>query len=73
MQIGIMRVLMVHRQMAMRVRMRLADRAVVIVPVVLIMRMAVVVLQRIVHMLVLMALGQMQPEPHGHEASRQQQ
>ena len=64
MQIGIMRVLVDERQVAMAMRVRLAHRVArpMRVLVVRVMGVAVLVLERLMPMLVLMRLGKMQIE-----------
>ncbi len=61
-QIGIMRVLVDERHMAVAMRMRM--------PVMLVMGVAVLVLERIVHVFVLVRLGEMQVEPNRHQKTR---
>ena len=66
MQIGIVRMLMSNRLVAMPVRMWLGYRFIVFVPVVFVMHMAVIMRQNIVLVVMLMALGQMQPKTAAH-------
>ena len=66
MQIGIVRMLMSNTLMPMPVRMRLGYRFIVFVLVVFVMHMAVIMRQNIVLVVVLMALGQMQPKTAAH-------
>lgn len=54
---------------AMPVRMRLADRLDVPVPMVLVMDVAVLVFKRGVVVFVLVAFGQVQPKPQPHESA----
>ena len=61
MEVGIVRVLVAQGLVAMPVRMRLADRPLMHVPMMLVMHMAVLMLHRVVHMVVLMPFGKMQP------------
>jgi len=72
MQIGVMRVLVHERHMAMPVRVRLAGRIAghVRMLMVSVMRMAVLVLEGFVHVLVLMRLGEMQIESDRHQKTR---
>jgi hypothetical protein len=69
MQVGIMRVLVHDRQMAMSMRVwfyrRIAQAVRVLV--VLIMHMAMLVFERLVRVLVLMPLGEMQVDPDRHQ------
>ena len=61
MQVGVMRVGVAQRRMAVPVRMRFADRLVMRVPMVRIVPMAVLVLERLMLMVMVMALGEMHP------------
>ena len=61
MQVGVMRMGVAQRCVAMPMRMRFADRPVMGVPVVGVVLMAVLVFERLVPMLVLVALGEMHP------------
>jgi hypothetical protein len=66
MQVGVMRMGVMQRRMAVPMRMRLIDRTVMHVPivrvlVVLVMAMAVLVLERLVPMLVVVPFGEMHP------------
>ena len=61
MQVGVMRMGVAQRCVAVPMRMRFADGPVMRVPVVLVVSMAVLVFERLVRMLVLVAFGQMHP------------
>ena len=61
MQVGVMRMGVAQRRVAVPMRMRLADRPVMRVPVMRIVPMAVLVFERLVRMLVLVAFGEMHP------------
>jgi hypothetical protein len=61
MQVGVMRMGVAQRRVAVPMRMRLADRPLVRVPMVRVMSMAVLVFERLVRMLVLVAFGEMHP------------
>ncbi|MNT43071.1 hypothetical protein D3C72_1795220 [compost metagenome] len=65
--VRIMRVLVAHRFVPVPVRMRFGDRAVVGVGVMFVVDMGVFVLQRLVAVFVVVALGQVQPEAEGHQ------
>ena len=67
MQIGIMRVFVPQGGVAVPVRMRLADRAIMVMLMVLVMHMRMFVLQRFVDVLMVMAFGKMQPQPDRHQ------
>ena len=75
MQVGIMRVLVHHRRVTMRVGVRLAGRVAgaMRVPVMFIVDMPVLVLHGGVGVLVLVALGEMQIEPDPHQRRRCEQ
>ena len=60
-QVGVMRMGVAQRRVAVPMRMRLADRPVVRVPVVRVVSMAVLVFERLVRMLVLVPFGEMHP------------
>ncbi len=62
MQIGIMRMLVAHRPVPVRVRMRFADRSVMTMSVVRVMRVRMFMLQRLMYMVMLVPLGQMHPQ-----------
>lgn len=68
-QVGIVRVAVDEPRVPVPVRVRLARRIVgaVRVPVVLVMHVRVLVLHRLVHMLVLVPLGEMEPDAEAHE------
>jgi hypothetical protein len=59
MQVGVMRMGVAQRRVAVPMRMRFADRPVMGVPVMRVVSMAVLVFERLVRMLVLVALGEM--------------
>ena len=61
MQVGVMWMGVAQRRVSVPVRMRLADRPVIVVLVVRIVTMAVLVLERFVGMLMLVAFGEMHP------------
>ena len=61
MQVRVVNVLVAYRRVPMPVRVRLRHRAVVGVPVMLIMQMGVLVLDEVVQMLVLVPLSQVEP------------
>ena len=61
MQVRVMRVGVAQRRVAVPMRMRFADRPVMRVPVVRVVSMTVLVFERLVRMLVLVALGEMHP------------
>ena len=62
MQVGVVRMGVAQRRVAMPMRMRFADRPVMGVPVMRVVSMAVLVFERLVRMLVvLVALGEMYP------------
>lgn len=69
MHIRHMRVTMNRAAMPVRMGVRLARRFAggMFVPVMLVMHMAVIVLDRFVHMLVLMVLAEVQPDPCPHQ------
>ena len=73
MQVGIMRVLVHHRRVAVRMGVRFARRIGrrVRVPVVLVVRVPVLVLHRFVDVLVIVALGDMEPDADNHQHCRQ--
>ena len=73
MQIGVMRVLVPHRLVLMPMRMRFGDWAVMVVPVVFVVDVAVFVRERVVKMFMLMSFGEMQPEPQSHQQRRESQ
>ena len=60
-QVGVMRVGVAQRRVAVPMRMRFADRPIMRVPVVRVVPMAVLVLERLVRMLVLVPFDQMHP------------
>jgi hypothetical protein len=61
MQVRVVRMGMTQWRMAMPMRMRLADQPLMRVPVVRVVSMAVLVFERLVRMLVLVAFGEMHP------------
>ena len=61
MQVGIMRMGVAQRRVSVPMRMRFADRPLMRVPVVRVMSVAVLVLERLVRMLMLVTFGQMHP------------
>ena len=61
MQVGVMRMGVAQWGVAVPMRMRFADRPVMRVPVMRIVPMAVLVFERLVRMLMLVALGEMHP------------
>lgn len=60
-QVGIMRMGVTQRRVTVPMRMRFADRPVMGVPVMRVVSMAVLVFERLVRMLVLVAFGEMHP------------
>jgi hypothetical protein len=72
--VGVMRVPVQERRVGVLVHMRLSHRILraMRVPVVLVVAVPVRVLQGLVHVVVLMPLSQVQPEPQPHEECRQQ-
>jgi hypothetical protein len=72
MQIGIMRMPMHDRRMTMPVRMRLSRRYVgpMLMLVMIVVPMPVLVLRRVMNVLVIVLLGQVQPESETHQTSR---
>ena len=67
MQVRVMRMLMPHRFVPVPVGVRLGDRAVVAVVVMFVVNMGVFVLERLVGVFVVVALGQVHPEAKGHQ------
>lgn len=67
MQVRVMRVLVQHRLVAVHVVVRFHRRPFMFMLVMRIMHMAVLVLEFIVNMIMLVALGKMQPQAHRHE------
>lgn len=67
MQIRIMRVGVAQRLMAMPMGMRLAHLAFMVMLVMLVVDMAVFMLKHAVLVFMHMALGQMKPQPDGHQ------
>jgi hypothetical protein len=61
MQVGVMRVGVAQWRMAVPMRMRFDDRPVMRVPVMRVVPMTVLMFERLVRMLVLMAFGEMHP------------
>ena len=61
MQVGVMRMGVTQRPMAVPMRMRFAHRPIMRVPVMRVVPMAVLVFERLVPMLVIMPLGEMHP------------
>ena len=75
MHVGHMRVRMPHHRMLMKMRVRLARRveAAMRMAVVLIVSMGMGMAYRLVQVLMLVMLGQMQPHPKRHQSARQDQ
>lgn len=73
MQIRIMRVFVAERRVAVPMRMRLGHRAVMDMAVVVVMAVKMIVLDGIVHMIMFVAFGQMQPQADPHQESRSQE
>ncbi len=67
MKIGIVRMPVPERLMPVPVRMRLACRGFVAVLMMVVVHMTVLVLDRLVRGVVLVAFGQMQPEAKSHQ------
>ena len=61
MQVGVVRMRVAQRRVAMPMRMRFADRPVMGVPVVGVVLMDVLVFERLVPMLMVVAFGEMHP------------
>ena len=61
MQVGVMRMRVAQRRVAVPMRMRFADRPIMRVPVMRVVPMAVLVFERLVRMLVLVVFGEMHP------------
>jgi hypothetical protein len=61
MQVGVMRMRVAQRRVAVRMRMRFADRPIMRVPVVRVVAMAMFVFERLVRMFVLVAFGEVHP------------
>lgn len=72
MQVGVVRVRMHHRLVPMRMHMRFAPvpGEVVLVAVVLVVRVRMRVLDRLMHVLVLVALAHVQPHARRHQGRR---
>jgi hypothetical protein len=70
-----MRVRMCHPVMAMGMRMALAwsDGKIVLVPMMFVVNMLVLVLERLVRVLMLVALGQVQPDACAHQYAGHEQ
>jgi len=66
-QVGEMDVSVAHRLVPVPVGVRFRGRAVVGVPVMRVVRVAVLVIERIVPVFVLVPLGKMQPETEAHQ------
>lgn len=62
-----MRMLVVQRRVAMPMRMRFVDRAVVVMLVVGVVCVQMRMFQRFVLVIMLMPFGQVQPEAHRHQ------
>ena len=69
-QIRVMWVLVAHWFMPVRVRMRLRHRAIVCMPVVLVMGMGMVVLEALMVVLMIVPLGHVQVQPDRHQHPR---
>ena len=74
-QVGVVRVPVHERRVAVPVGVRLLHRPAgnVRVPVVLVVHVPVLVLHRLVRVLVLVPLGQVEPEAEGHEPGGEEQ
>ena len=70
-QIGVVDMRVPHRLVAMPMGMRLRHRPGMLVLVMRLMHMAVLVLDRLMPMLMIMAFRQMQPKPDAHQNRRQ--
>ena len=66
-QIGIVRVLVAHRLVAVPMGMRLGIWPIMRVLMMVVVVVGVVVFQRLVHVIVIMPFRQMQPQPDGHQ------
>ena len=69
-QVRIVDMLVAHRLMAVPVRMWFGDRFVVTMAVMRIMNVGVLVFQRLVDVIMLVLLGQVQPEAQPHQGAR---
>ena len=67
MQVGIMRVLVPHGLMAVHVAVRLRHGPLMLMLVMGIVHMTVVMLEFVVHMVMFVALGKMEPQSDRHE------
>ncbi len=65
-QIGIMRMLVAHRFVPVQVGMRLIDRPIVMVAMMRVVRMGMGMFQRLMTMVMFVALGQVQPNAQRH-------
>jgi len=66
-KIGVVRVHVPHRLMPVHVGVRLHDRPIVGMPVVLVVDMSMFVFERVVLMLMIVPLGEVQVEANGHQ------
>ena len=75
MDVRVVRVRVPHRAMVVRVAVRLAGRVVraVVVLVVFVVDVGVVVGHHLMVVFVVVPLGQVQPDPHAHEGSGQEE
>ena len=72
-QIGIVRVLVAHRCVPVPVGMRLGERAIMGVLMMVVMMVGVVMFQRLMQVIVVMPFRQMQPQPDCHQNPRANQ
>lgn len=72
-QIWEMRVLVAHGLVAVHVGMGFHNSAIMAVLVMFIVAVGVIMLQRIMFMLMLVAFGQVQPQPNGHQHGSNEQ
>jgi hypothetical protein len=72
MRIWIVNMSMPHRRVAMPVGVRLRDRSLVGMLVVLIVNVAMLVVQRLMRVLVVMPFGQVQPQTDAHQCAGNQ-
>ena len=69
MQIWVMRVFVAQRRVAVPVCMRLGDWAIVLVVMVIVVGVEMIMLERFMHMIMLVAFRQMQPQAETHQQS----
>lgn len=69
-KIGVVRVPMPHRLMPVHVGVRLRDRPIVCMPVVLVVDMSMFVFERVVLVFMIVPLGKVQAKANGHQYTR---